>query len=67
MAKEKKRVYRDRYLRKQVSVLNPKPLEKSFGNFLRIKVRETYECRDFTELECLRSLENLKIHKVRGK
>ena len=40
-AKEKRKVYRDRYLRKQVSVLNPEPLEKSFGNFLRKRIRET--------------------------
>ena len=40
-AKEKRKVYRDRYLRKQVSVLNPELLEKSFGNFLRKRIRET--------------------------
>ena len=50
-----------------MSVLNLEPLEKSFGNFLGKRVRETYECRDFSELECLKSLENLKIRKVEGK
>ena len=35
LAEEKGRFYRDRYLREQVNMLNPKSSERSFGNFLR--------------------------------